>query len=100
MRNIFSLTDIEHLKKSLKNASVANDCLMSFLNSYTFEDVYETEDESLVFQAGGKNDIEIEFFDFNHPIKRTCSIMYWENGKPYIVNVIHEKNKDRISRLV
>lgn len=62
MRNIFSLTDIEHLKKSLKNASVANDCLMSFLNSYTFEDVYETEDESLVFQAGGKNDIEIEFY--------------------------------------
>lgn len=88
MTNTFTLFDIENLKRSLNNASVANDCLPRFLNSYTFENVYETEDNSLVFQAGDKNDIEIEFFNINHPIKRTCSIMYWENGKPYIINLI------------
>lgn len=86
MTNTFTLFDIENLKKSFENASVAHDCLPNFLNSYTFEDVYETEDDSLVFQAGGENDIDIEFFNFNSPLERTCSIMYWENGKPYLID--------------
>ena len=60
-------------------------CLPNFLDSYAFDSVYETDDDSLVFDAGGDNQIEIEFFNFNHPLNRTCSIMYWENGKPYIV---------------
>lgn len=85
MTNPFTLFDIPLLKRSFENATIANDCLPHFLNSYTFESVYETEDDSLVFAAGGPNDIDIEFFRFEHPIKRSCSIMYWENGKPVIL---------------
>lgn len=85
MKSAFTLFDIQLLKKSYENATIANDCLPNFLNSYTFDSVYETDDNSLVFDAGGKNRIEIEFFNFNHPLKRTCSIMYWENGKPVIL---------------
>ena len=69
------------------SASIANDCLPCFLNSYTFDSVYETDDNSLVFDAGGENRIELEFFDFNNPLKRSCSIMYWENGRPVIMNL-------------
>lgn len=87
MKNTFTLFDIQLLKKSFENATVANDCLPCFLNTYIFDSVYETEDDSLVFDAGGKNRIEIEFFNFNHPLKRSCSIMYWENGKPVILNL-------------
>lgn len=87
MKNTFTLFDIELLKKSLKNASVANDCLPRFLNTYTFDSVYETDDNSIVFDAGGENRIEIEFFNFNFPLKRTCSIMYWENEKPVILHL-------------
>lgn len=85
MKNIFTLFDIELLEKSFDNATIANDCLPNFLDSYAFDSVYETDDDSLVFDAGGDNQIEIEFFNFNHPLNRTCSIMYWENRKPYIV---------------
>lgn len=85
MKNTFTLFDIQLLKKSFENASIANDCLPEFLNSYTFDQVYETDDDSLVFDAGGENRIEIEFFNFNHPLKRTCSVMYWENGVPQII---------------
>lgn len=85
MKNTFTLFDIELLDKSYNNATIANDCLPRFLNSYTFESVYETDDDSIVFSAGDENDIEIEFFNFSHPLKRSCSIMYWENGKPVIL---------------
>ena len=87
MTNPFTLFDIPLLQRSFGNASISCDCLPHFLNSYTFASVYETEDDSLVFAAGGENDIEIEFFNFNHPLKRTCSIMYWENSKPCILNI-------------
>ena len=87
MINPFTLFDIQLLKKSFNNASIANDCLPCFLNSYTFDSVYETDDNSLVFDAGGENRIELEFFDFNNPLKRSCSIMYWENGRPVIMNL-------------
>lgn len=87
MINPFTLFDIQLLKKSFDNASIANDCLPCFLNSYTFDSVYETDDNSLVFDAGGENRIELEFFDFNNPLKRSCSIMYWENGRPVIMNL-------------
>ena len=87
MTNPFTLFDIPRLKRSIENASIANDCLPRFLNSFTFESVYETEDNSLVFSAGGQNEIDIEFFNFNHPIKRTCSIMYWDNGKPAVLYI-------------
>lgn len=70
MKNTFTLFDIPNLMKSFGNASIANDCLAPFLNSYDFENVYETEDNSLVFDAGGENEISIEFFNFDHPLKR------------------------------
>lgn len=85
MTNLFTLYDIPMLKTSFNNATIANDCLPRFLNTYTFDSVYETDDESLVFAAGGENNIDIEFFNFNHPLKRSCSIMYWENGNPHII---------------
>lgn len=87
MTNPFTIFDIPNLKRSFNNATIANDCLPRFLNTYTFDAVYETEDDSLVFAAGGKHNIDIEFFNFNHPLKRSCSIMYWENGTPYIMNL-------------
>lgn len=80
MKNSFTLFDIERMMKSFGAASIANDCLPNFLNSYSFDSIYETDDDSLVFEAGGENDISIEFFNFNHPLKRTVSIMYRENG--------------------
>ena len=87
MTNAFTLIDIPMLKTSFENATIANDCLPRFLNTYTFNSVYETEDNSMVFAAGGRNDIDIEFFNFNHPLMRTCSIMYWENGNPCIISL-------------
>lgn len=87
MNNTFTLLDIPMMKRSMQSASIDHDCLPIFLNSYTFESIYETEDDSLVFNAGGQSQVEIEFFNFNHPIKRSCSIMYWENGKPVILYI-------------
>lgn len=81
MKNIFTLFDIPQLMCSFGAASIANDCLAPFLNSYVFMNVYKTEDNSLVFDAGGENDISIEFFNFENPLERTVSIMYRENGK-------------------
>lgn len=80
MKNTFTLFDINNLMKSFGNSTIVNDCLPNFLNTYDFEDVYETDDNSLVFDAGGENKIEIEFFNFNNPLKREISIMYFENG--------------------
>lgn len=86
--NKFTLHDISLLKKSFGQATIAHDCLAEFLNTYNFDSVYETDDNSLVFESGtGFENINIEFFDFNHPLKRTCQIMYWENKKPHIVNL-------------
>ena len=82
VRQILLITAIINL---LNAVVIKNDCLAPFLNSYDFEDVYETEDNSLVFEAGGANDISIEFFDFEHPLKREMSIMYYENNKPVIL---------------
>jgi hypothetical protein len=87
MTNTFTLFDIPALKDAFKSSTLVHDRLADFLNSYTFEDVYETEDDSLVFAAGDPNQIEIEFFGFEHPLKRTGSIMYWENGKPVIIKL-------------
>lgn len=82
MKKEFTLFDIPTLKLALETASVSHDSLASFLDTFVFNSVYETEDNSVVFYADGKNEIEIEFFNFTNPIKRTCSVMYWENGNP------------------
>lgn len=87
MKNRFTLFDIRLLKKSFNNASITNDCLPRLLNTYLFDSIYETDDNSIVFNAGGENRIELEIFNFNHPLIRTCSVMYWENGKPVIIEL-------------
>ncbi len=86
MKNTFTLFDIPNLMLSFGASSIANDCLAPFLNSYDFNDVYETEDNSLVFDAVGENDISIEFFNFENPLNRTISIMYCENGAYVILS--------------
>lgn len=86
MTSTFTLFDIENLVKSFNNATIAHDCLAPFLNSYTFDSVYETDDNSLVFNADGANSISIEFFNFENPVARTMSIMYYENRKPVILH--------------
>ncbi len=88
MNNTFTLFDIPNLMRSFGNATIAHDCLAPFLNSYDFDYVYETDDNSLVFDAGGINEISIEFFNFDNPLTREISIMYRENGK-YVI-LYHE----------
>ena len=81
MKNTFTLFDIENLMKAFKCSTASNDRLASLLNTYDFESVYEADyDDTLVFDAGGNNRIEIEFFNFNSPLERIISIMYFENG--------------------
>lgn len=82
----FTLFDIQFLKEAYESSSIAHDRLKSFLRRFKFESVFETEDESVVFAAGGENDISIEIFDFNDAIKRTMGIMYWENGAPVVLD--------------
>lgn len=84
--NTFTLFDIQSLKNAYESSSIAHDYLKNFLNNFKFESVFETEDESVVFAAGGENDISIEIFDFENAIKRTMGIMYWENGAPVIID--------------
>lgn len=94
MTNTFTLFDIPNLMKSIGNASISNDCLPRFLNSYTFESVYDTEDNSIVFEAGGPNDISLEFFNFDNPLTREIMIMYKENGK---FNILYHEDLMKIA---
>ena len=40
MKKPFTLFDIQLLKESFNNATIANDCLPNFLNSYAFDSVF------------------------------------------------------------
>ena len=91
MKRIFTLDDIQGIKDVYDSASLNHDELPVLLKAYKWDDIYETEDGSLIFAAGDKNQIEIEFFDFKHPLKRTCSILYRENGEPKILHLDHRK---------
>lgn len=86
MTNTFTLSNINKLHNEFLSSSIAHDWLPVFLNTFHWSDIYETEDNSLVFVAGDENRIEIEFFNFNNPLIRTYSIMYFENSKPHIIN--------------
>lgn len=94
MTNTFTLFDIPNLMRSFGNSSISNDCLPNFLSSYTFDCIYETEDNSLVFEAGGKNDISLEFFNFNNPLTREIMIMYKEDGK---FNILYHEDLMKIA---
>ena len=78
MKNIFTLFDIERLKETVAGSSLKHDLLPEILNSYAWDDVYQTEDNSIVFSSG---DIEVEFFNIDQPLNRECSVMYIENEK-------------------
>ena len=87
MKNQFTLFDIQPLKEHLALSSMQYDEVKPFLSKYDFQYIYETGDESMVFEAGGENNIYLEFFDFDHPIKRECSVLYWKNGKPFVLEL-------------
>lgn len=78
----FNLFDIENLIETVKASSHNNNLLPGFLNRFDFEDVYETDDDSIVYCAGGENRIEIEVFDGYVP---AVSVMYYEGKTPYII---------------
>lgn len=82
MKNIFTLFDIENLKEAVEGSSLKCDLLPEVLGSYAWEDAYTTEDNSTVFSTG---DIEVEFFNLEQPLKRECSILFVENGKPQLL---------------
>lgn len=85
MKRRFDLFEISNLKEALKSSSVKNDYVPKFLSNYEFESVYKTDDDSIVFCAGGVNDIQIEIFDYDNPVLRSCSVLFYENGKPDIL---------------
>lgn len=82
MKNTFTLFDIEALKEATDCSSLKYDLLPEFLSSYDWDDVYNTEDNSTVFSAGN---IEVEFFNIEHPLNRECSVLYTEHDKPKIL---------------
>lgn len=88
-KNTFTISDIERLMKSFGNASIAHDSLISFLDRYNFENIYKTDDNSIVFDAGDPNEISIEFFNFENPLTREISIMYKENEN--LIILFHEE---------
>lgn len=82
MKNIFTLFDIERLKETVAGSSLKHDPLPEILDSYAWDDVYQTEDNSIVFSSG---DIEVEFFNIDQPLNCECSVTYRENKKPQVL---------------
>lgn len=82
MKNTFTLFDIENLKEAVEDSSLKYDLLPEILDSYAWDDVYQTEDNSIVFSSG---DIEVEFFNIDQPLNRECSVMYIESEKPQVL---------------
>jgi hypothetical protein len=82
MKNTFTLFDIENLKEAVEDSSLKYDLLPEFLESYAWEDIYTTEDNSTVFST---RDIEVEFFNLDQPLNRECSVLYAENGNSQIL---------------
>lgn len=82
MKNTFTLFDIESLKEAVEDSSLKYDLLPEFLESYAWEDIYTTKDNSTVFST---RDIEVEFFNLDQPLNRECSVLYAENGNSQIL---------------
>lgn len=81
MKEKFTLFDIPQLQLACGASTSRNDLLLKFLNGFEFESVYDTEDDSRVFSAGGKHEIHIEIFNFDKPLSRFLEISYFENGQ-------------------
>lgn len=82
MKNTFEIFDIENLKRAIADSSLKHDMLPEVLSGYSWDDVYQTEDNSIVFSSGK---IEVEFFNIEHPLNRECSVLYTEHDKPKIL---------------
>lgn len=82
MKNTFEIFDIETLKGAIADSSLKHDMLPEVLSGYSWDDVYQTEDNSIVFSSGK---IEVEFFNIEHPLNRECSVLYTEHDKPKIL---------------
>lgn len=82
MKNTFEIFDIENLKGAIADSSLKHDMLPEVLSGYAWDDVYQTEDNSIVFSSG---DIEVEFFNIDQPLNRECSVTYRENEKPQVL---------------
>lgn len=85
IKSIFTLSNIHQLHNQFLASSIGHDWLAEFLNMFYWSDIYETEDNSLVFESSDSNRCQIEFFNFNNPLIRTYSIMYFENNIPHII---------------
>lgn len=82
MKNTFEIFDIENLKGAIADSSLKHDMLPEVLSGYSWDDVYQTEDNSIVFSSGK---IEVEFFNIEHPLNRECSVYRTEHDKPKIL---------------
>lgn len=82
MKNTFEIFDIENLKGAIADSSLKHDMLPEVLSGYSWDDVYQTEDNSIVFSS---RKIEVEFFNIEHPLNRECSVLYTEHDKPKIL---------------
>ena len=85
MKERFTIFDIAELKEIIASSSKANDSAMQFMKGFEWEYTYETEDDTIVFE---NDTISIEFTDFFNPYRRTCSVMYWEQGEPKILELV------------
>lgn len=81
----FDLLDITKLKEVLNSSTVANDRLMGFLNRFSFDSRFCTDDDTIVYDAGGENEIQIEFLDIENPTTRKCSVSYMEFGEYNVI---------------
>lgn len=74
----FTLSDISKLKEVLEITTRNNDTFKKYLEKFDFEDIYNTEDETRVYESGN---IQIEVFNPDKPMERRVEVMYQENGE-------------------
>ena len=80
----FTLNNLADLMDTINASSKSNDMLPSFMKRFDFIDRYTTEDDSIVFMCGDKNELELEFFEMNDVYERTLSIMYREPANGHL----------------
>ena len=86
MTKTFRMDDIAKLKEVNMTDSKRFNELPEFLNEYTFDDVYETQDNSICFD-NDVDKISIEVINMFDVYNREVSVMYHENGKPCIMEL-------------
>ena len=86
MTKRFRMDDIMKLKEVNMTDSKRFNDLPEFLNKYTFDSVYETQDNSVCFD-NDVDKISVEVFKMFDVYNRTVSVMYWENGEPKFIDL-------------